>query len=406
MKKILKSAALLLCGVFMMAACTDDNDSNPRVNTDAAPSSFMLNVPTFTDAIDLAKSTGLELTWRQPNYGFPAAAKYKVQVSLTNTYNTTLDDAAADETGATIADHVTLADIFTGNKGSLNAASLIDALMRLSNPQWTETTIPAEVTVFARMLATLDGVAGQSVSNVISFKAIPAYKELADAMPATWYITGACIADGGWNNSTGGLGTSVLPLFVKKDYDYDKVSGKGEFEFTFYYPSGGEFKVCEGIGDWDHGFCSAGGEWLRGYDGSDDKGNITLGDGAGYYRITVKSDLARPTFTAVKLDITPTSYAGVYLTGSFNGWSNANPMSAVETFAGAQNHLWQTTVTLNAGDEVKFYDGNNWQTLDRGGVNFPYGTGTPGGSNIVVNKDATYVVIFNDITDQYMFMEK
>ena len=198
----------------------------------------------------------------------------------------------------------------------------------------------------------------------------------------------------------------MLPLFVKKDYDYDKVSGKGEFEFTFYYPSGGEFKVCEGIGDWDHGFCSAGGEWLRGYDGSDDKGNITLGDGAGYYRITVKSDLARPTFTAVKLDITPTSYAGVYLTGSFNGWSNANPMSAVETFAGAQNHLWQTTVTLNAGDEVKFYDGGDWSIVNYGGVDFPYGTGVPVGANIVVSKGATYVVIFNDITGQYMFMEK
>ena len=64
----------------MFAACSDDRDDNPTITT---PTEFVLNTPAIaSNNIDLAHSSTLQLTCSQPNYGFPAATKYNVQVSL------------------------------------------------------------------------------------------------------------------------------------------------------------------------------------------------------------------------------------------------------------------------------------------------------------------------------------
>lgn len=407
MNKILRSLTVLSCVMALFSACSDDRDNNPVLES---PTTFKLNKPAYGDeVIDLAKAQSVDFTWSQPNYGgFPVAATYKIQVSLTDKYTTTLADAAKDESGATKADYIELGDSYTECKGNVLAKTLMEDAMRLSNPQWTEDNVPAEVTMYARVIAKATGAANEAVSNSVAFKVAPQYVELADATPATWYITGACIGDGAWNNSAAGLGTSVIPMFTKAGYEYDKTTGVGEFEYTGYFPEGGAFKIVQAIGDWDHGFCGTDGEWLRGYDGSDDKGNITLSQGAGYYRLTVNSTEARPTLKIEKLDITPTNYSTITLTGSHNGWpASGDALSPVETYAGAQNHLWTITQTFtdNAPAEggCKFNIGN-WDT-NWGAPDFPFGTGTQNGANIVY-KAGTYVVVFNDITGQYMFIEK
>ena len=119
MKNIFKSSLLLLCGVCLFTACEDDNDSNPTLQQ---PTTFVLNTPAYAaSAIDLATSTEIPFTWSQPDYGFPVAAQYQLQVSLTESWTVSTDQAAADESGATVADYATIEDVFSLAKGSLNA---------------------------------------------------------------------------------------------------------------------------------------------------------------------------------------------------------------------------------------------------------------------------------------------
>jgi starch-binding outer membrane protein SusE/F len=58
MKKVLKSALLLMMGLVMFAACSDDRDDNPTITT---PTEFILNTPAIaSNNIDLAHSSTLQ----------------------------------------------------------------------------------------------------------------------------------------------------------------------------------------------------------------------------------------------------------------------------------------------------------------------------------------------------------
>lgn len=79
MKNILKISLLLLCGLVLTTACSDDNDSNP---TYQKPTHFVLNEPVIAgSALDLASSESVVLYCSQPDYGFPARTIYSVQVA-------------------------------------------------------------------------------------------------------------------------------------------------------------------------------------------------------------------------------------------------------------------------------------------------------------------------------------
>ena len=79
MKNIFKTSLLLMLGVLLLTACTDDNGSNP---TFQKPTQFVLNTPVVANSLlDLNNSTGLELTFSQPDYGYPAYTQYKVLIS-------------------------------------------------------------------------------------------------------------------------------------------------------------------------------------------------------------------------------------------------------------------------------------------------------------------------------------
>ena len=110
MKKIFKSTLLLLCGVCLFAACSDDNDSNPTLTI---PETFQLNTPAYAQAnTDLVSSTELTFTWSQPNYGgFPVAAQYKMEFSLNQSLTVSVAEAGAGETGASGPDDGILAQV-------------------------------------------------------------------------------------------------------------------------------------------------------------------------------------------------------------------------------------------------------------------------------------------------------
>ena len=100
MKKIIKSALLLLCSICILSACADDRDSNPTLQK-PSDGSLVLNIPGMSEntTYDLAHSETVNLTLNSlPNYGFPAYTTYTVAVSLNSDMSNSVDILSAAST--------------------------------------------------------------------------------------------------------------------------------------------------------------------------------------------------------------------------------------------------------------------------------------------------------------------
>ena len=403
MKKLNILAGLMMLLVMMFTACDDDLSKNPTLQS---PSTFKLNTPSYAATnVNLATSDSLSFTWSQPDYGFPLASEYQVEISTANKWTTSVDEASADNTGNTIADYATVGETSNICKQNVGAGNFAKALEQLN--KWTSDAVPATQTVYARVKST---VKGSSVySNIVTLTVIPYYVELKDAAPVIYYLIGGCIGDGKWSNvDASNIGGSIIPMHAIAGETYDKKTGYGKIEYTGYFPAGGEFKILKTIGDWNYGFCK--GEWkddtyVPTYrSGGDDPGNIKIDD-AGYYDIIVNT--ADNSCTIKKYTKDVSKYTSIAIAGTENSWSaTANVMKAISTFDGAENHDWVETLTYKADAPsdggCKFTADGAW-TDNWGDSAFPYGTGSAGGHNILY-KAGTYKVIFNDITHQYIFI--
>ena len=180
MKKILKSTLLLMMGMGLFVACQTDNDSNPTVQT---PTQFTVNTPVFANTlVDLANSKTIELTWSQPNYGFPLAASYDVEVSTSQ-----------DMSNAQLVQTV------TGDpRASLDAGILASTLTQmLLDDGHTEEEFPMEIPVFFRVKAYVQTTASDVVenttilSNVVALNKVNLAFSLAPvSAPETLYLVG------------------------------------------------------------------------------------------------------------------------------------------------------------------------------------------------------------------------
>ena len=190
MKKILKSALLIMMGLVMFTSCEDDNDSNPIVKT---TTEFRLNTPAMAATnIDLTNSSAIVFTCSQPNYGFPASTMYKVQVSLKED----------------MTDFVELDQSFPNTVCSVDAAMLASTLTTMElNAGKSEADFPMDVKVYVRMRAYMTTDTGEPVadteilSNVICLENVHLNYSLAPVtMPEHLYVVGGfCGWD--WGNS-------------------------------------------------------------------------------------------------------------------------------------------------------------------------------------------------------------
>ena len=391
MKQFIKTTLCLLGSACMLAACSDDNDSNPTL---LEPTTFSLNEPAFANAeIDLATSTAIPFSWSQPAYGFPAAVSYQLEISLTGSYTVPLSAAEADESGATVADYATLDEVFKEAKGQIDAAALAKALQQLA--KWPEGSVPSAQSVSVRATAETAG-ASLCISNVVQIKVNPYYVELKDAAPAIWYLTGGCIANGGWGNGMDAVGTSMMPMYTLPGEVYDKKDGTGLIGYAGYFPAGGEVKIIQNLGSWDYGMCGGTEEGGQSYrNGGDDPGNITVTQ-AGFYRIELNT--ATHTMSMTLIDA-PKAFATLSMSGDFNGWATDDFMTPITTVDGSENHDW--TKSYSGAGGVKFLANSDWG-VNWGADTFPYGTGVLDGANIP-SVDGSYKVFFNDILGSYYF---
>ena len=161
MKNIIKSALLVVMSLTLMTACSDDNDSNPTIQS---PTEFKLNTPALENTpIDLANSSKIILTCSQPNYGFTASTQYTVQVATT----------------PDMSDAVELAEAKNSAKVEIDAASLASALTNIYVEKGkTEADFPMDVKAYFRLKANMVTSTGSPVegteilSNIVSLNKI------------------------------------------------------------------------------------------------------------------------------------------------------------------------------------------------------------------------------------------
>lgn len=189
MKNIIKSALLVVMSLTLMTACSDDNDSNPSIQT---PTEFKLNTPALVNTpIDLANSSKIMLTCSQPNYGYTASVQYTVQV-------------ATDEN---MTDAVELSETSSSAKVAIDAASLASALTNIYVEKGkTEADFPMDVKAYFRLKANIVTSNGNVVegteilSNVVSLNNIHLLFSLPPVnLPSHVYTVGS-FCDWKWDN--------------------------------------------------------------------------------------------------------------------------------------------------------------------------------------------------------------
>ena len=410
--------ALLIGIISLFASCSDDNDSNPTL---IQPKEFTLNTPEYINStIDLEKSTGLELTWSQPKYtadNAPINATYEVQVSPTNSFTVSTDEAAADESGEKVPDYAVLSNTTQKCNISASAEEMDKALVKIL--KWTEGNVPAEQEMYVRVNAyILEGTSRLNpvASNSVKLKVKPYYIELKDAVPTMWYLVGNMFGAKWAGNKS--IGEDALPMFLKPNFAYDKKTGAGEIEYTNYFLTGdynekaevdaAGFKILPTTFDWEFSMnadaAQKGTIAYRG-NGGGDGGHIVAPE-VGYYTITINT--ADNTAKMEKYEGAVKDYGTIQITGSFNNWVDT-PMLPYNT-EGVENHAWYYVMDVPAGDPIqfKFKIAGSWDTnwgygAEDGAINM-YGKCESGGKNIGL-AEGKYVISFNDITGAFSIVK-
>lgn len=416
--------ALLIGIISLFASCSDDNDSNPTL---IQPKEFTLNTPEYANAttIDLEKSTGLELTWSQPKYtadNAPINATYEVQVSPTNSFTVSTDEAAADESGEKVPDYAVLSNTTQKCNISASAEEMDKALVKIL--KWTEGNVPAEQEMYVRVNAyILEGTSRLNpvASNSVKLKVKPYYIELKDAVPTMWYLVGNMFGAKWADNKS--IGEDALPMFLKPNFAYDKKTGAGEIEYTNYFLTGdyndkaecdeAGFKILPPDFNWDYSMnailnneISAKKGTIENRNGGADGGHIVASE-AGYYTITINT--ADNTAKMEKYEGNVTNYGTIQIATSLDDFASDTPMLPYNT-EGVENHAWYYVMEVPAGQTVsfKFKIAGSWDTnwgygAADGAINM-YGKCEANGHNIGL-AEGKYVISFNDITGAFSIVK-
>ncbi|MBP3738130.1 MAG: SusF/SusE family outer membrane protein [Muribaculaceae bacterium] len=180
MKNIIKMS-LLLCGLALTTACSDDNGSNPTLQY---PTQFVLNEPAMaTQTIDPVHSPNLMLYCSQPDYGFPTHTIYSVQMAL-----------AEDK-----SDIIDLKGTYDQAKIEMKAINLAYKITEIMMERgMTEEDFPIDIPVYLRVRAYAASSAGKMIdgteifSNWITLKNVHALWALAPVeTPEAMYVAGS-----------------------------------------------------------------------------------------------------------------------------------------------------------------------------------------------------------------------
>jgi hypothetical protein len=399
MKKLVVFVSFLIS--LLIVSCSDDaklmimaNPTAAVLTLPAANTSPVYNAATdrYVLNLDNGTATALTLGYTASDYGQSTAVTYTVQI---------------DSTGSNFANPIAIASVSNSLTMPVTVQQIYNAI---TNPKSNGgmgivLTGDRNMSLDVRVMSTIGSSMVPVYSNVKTLKvtlvlAVVDYTQVTTFSP--WYIIGL---GGNWDNSTNGLGSSLIPLSVIDGKNYLK-TGAGTYVYTGYFAAGASFKLVNIIGNWNI-------QW--GNNNTEDINSPVLNNSnsknfkitnAGYYKVTVNS--ITNTCTIVPVTVTPASYASLDLPGGYNGWGSGNPM----TLNTNTNHTWYATVTFSAETQFKirkFNDwGTNWGTASSSDGDKAYqttGIGVSGGKNIY-GAVGTFVVLFNDVDGSYWVIKK
>ena len=210
---MIKTSLMLLSGIFVMAACSDDRDGNPTISV---PASFNMNVPSFAASQpDLKDTATYEFTWDKADFGYSAKVNYTIEVSNTGKFTASYAAEEADASGTVVADYDELSTIYNTNKAVISNDDLALALVKAGHWEKPE-NVPATQKVYVRIKAALQNVDSLH-SNVVEFTVKPKYMELPPRIE-NCYFTGSKVGWGNWKEmipvyGTIGKGVKGVPTF-------------------------------------------------------------------------------------------------------------------------------------------------------------------------------------------------
>ena len=368
---------------------------NPGYEYEAAQAiTFDLSTPVNT-LVDIDDYLYIPFEWSEPDYFLPSSLSYRLEVSSTNEWNVSIDEAAADNTGELVADYTVLTPTFRSLSCEISVEELNWALTRIC--QWSEDNVPDRQPVYVRCVAN-----GRYYSNVLNLELKPYYMESAGPPINLWYLVGNCIGSEPWcNGSVNDIGSGIIPTYPA--YDTDGTLMPGCSRYIGYFPEGGQFKFVHEPGSWDEqlNFTNVKNPDLFLSDEDSDNHNIGIIE-SGYYSILID---ANNDITIEKCWQEPTFYWRISMPGDYQDWMpGSSTMNAVSTLWDQINHDWVTKVTFAQDAEVMFAANGGWDMFWGNATDFPYGLGTQNGGNIRVPA-STYTVMFNDIMGTYYFVD-
>ena len=190
MKKSFKNIvlpALALVTLPFMTSCSKDIDSNPTLQE---PTTFHLNTPALAlggNVYDLEKGETLNLTTSQPDYGFPLATTYQVQISLNK------DFSDKDVEGV---EYTTLESTYNKANMNVDAQEINNAVVEMfldNNPGVSPSGVIMPIYVRLRAHIT-NSDRGYINSNVIEIpKVVVGY---VASLPKNIFLAGSSIRNG------------------------------------------------------------------------------------------------------------------------------------------------------------------------------------------------------------------
>ena len=125
----------------------------------------------------------------------------------------------------------------------------------------------------------------------------------------------------------------------------------------------------------------------------------------GFYTMTIDIKNMTYRFTECEEQF-PAEYNTIGLIGGFNDWGGDYELTQAIGTNDTPSHVWHAyNFTLSEDTELKFRANGAWDINWGNDADFPYGQANQNGGNMKVAA-GTYDVYFNDLTGQYLFIEK
>ena len=348
----------LAVGLFLGITSCEDREI---VNIDNQASSVIIDLSKNDLILDsnFPSNPALTINWSSATYTVPVEVKYELQMSATETFETS--EVLANTTQSqTVATFTTL----EMNNAAKKVGLVPDVAQKM----------------YFRVKSFVGDNSLSQFSNVTALTITPYIAKPTYDYTDLFLIGSAAI--GNWDNLL--TNSSLLPLL--------KTSTVGVYTHTGLFKTGTDvgFKMILEKGSWDAQFGKGTVDGQLSTDGG--SGNITV-PSEGYYKLTV--DTNNLTYTLVKIDNPVATYDVVSLYGTATG--DADIQLTKSTF---DSHLWIATgVNLKTG-VFKFRANNAWDVNWGTNAEF-FGVATSNGADIPVSADWKYDVYFNDVSGNY-----